>query len=75
MTDLTFTGSQMWLQIFLHYLGAVHSAIAAVAAVALLLPAAAVGELQPGVVAALPDTYDWIQTEKERNSVNSESVE
>lgn len=45
------------------YLGTVHFAINTSAAVALFLPAAAVGELEPSVVAALPDTYDCRETE------------
>lgn len=48
------------------YLRTVHSAIDAMAAVALFLPAAAVGKLQPGIVASLPNTYDCTQTGKRR---------
>lgn len=45
------------------YLGAVHFAVNTPAAVALLLPAAAVGKLEPGVVAAPPNTYDCSEKE------------
>lgn len=41
------------------------------AAVTLFLPAAAVGKLQAGIVASLPDTYDYIQTE--RDTLNSKT--
>lgn len=46
------------------YLGTVHSAISTSAAVALFLPAAAVGKLEPGLVAAPPHTYDCRETDR-----------
>ncbi len=52
------------------YLCTVHFAIDAMAAVALFLPVAAVGKLQPSIVASLPNTYDYTRTERDMlNSV------
>lgn len=42
----------------LFYLCALHFAVDAAAAVTLLLPAAAVGKLKPGIVASLSNTYN-----------------
>lgn len=42
----------------LFYLCALHFAVGAAAAVALLFPAAAVGKLKPGIVASLSDADD-----------------
>lgn len=48
----------------LFYLCTLHFAVDAMAAVTLFLPAAAVGKLKPSIVASLPNTYNYIQTER-----------
>lgn len=53
------------------YLCTIHFAIDAMAAVTLFLPAAAVGKLQPSIVASLPNTNDYIQTERDTLNICS----
>lgn len=53
------------------YLCTAHFAIDAMAAVAFFLPMAAVGKLQPCIVASLPNTYDYTQIERDMLSRKS----
>ena len=56
------------------YLGAEHFAVGASTTVALLIPEAAVGELEPVVVAGLPDAHDYTHTRKLRINNCSDRV-
>lgn len=56
------------------HLGTVHFAVGAVAAVTLLLPAAAVGKLQPSVVTALPNTNELLASDS-RSAERTDTAE